>query len=299
MNKIPFLHYKKTKKDLINSYFIALIPLLIFGIYKNGILLYQNDLINFSKIFIPIYFYIISIIISIFISFIYKENIKENILISLLLSASISINTSMLIYPILLFIGLFISKYIYKRFKITFNTSSFTRLLLILSLLINSYSYLNIGEKLDKFNYNLLDIFIGHGIGGIATTSALILIFSLIVLALNKFYKKIIPIIASLTYILIIFIYIILFNNYDYLDLLLNGTVYFSFIFIAPDLYITPVSTKGMIIYALIIGILTSIISIIFNIYEAGYVSIFITSLLIPLINKIINKVYIYNAKMN
>ena len=52
MNNSPYIHYKNGKKELINLYFIAIIPLILYGIYKNGILLYINDLINIKEVFI-------------------------------------------------------------------------------------------------------------------------------------------------------------------------------------------------------------------------------------------------------
>ena len=52
-----------------------------------------------------------------------------------------------------------------------------------------------------------------------------------------------------------------------------------------------------MFVYGVIIGILTSIISI-FNIYEASYIAILITSVFVPLINKIVNKRYYKEADM-
>lgn len=295
MVRIPILHSPIDKKDLIKKYYIALIPLILFSIYKNGLLLYNNNLINFSKVIIPIYFYIVSIIVGFIVSKIIQEDYKENILLCLIVSCTISINTNLIIYPIILFVSLFISKVIVTKTKIKFNISSFIRIILILSLLLNAYSYLNIAEKLDKFNYNYFDIFIGLGKGGLATTSSLILIFSLIILSTNRYYKKMIPIASSLTFITINLIYIILTKNYNNLNLILNGMHYFSFIFIAPDLYITPTHKEGMLIYGICIGILSSIINFLGLSYEASIISIFISSLFIPLINKINNKKYLKN----
>jgi len=190
MLKGPFLHFKKDSKSITNSYFIALIPLLIFSFYKNGILLYCHNLIDFKDIFIPIYFYILSIIVGIIIAIIHKESPKEYILSSLIVTSTISLNSNMLIFPILLFVSIFIMKYLSNLKKITFNYISVVRILLILSLLINSYSYLNVLEKIGKFNYDLFDIFLGYNIGGIATTSTFIIIFSFLILLANKFYKK-------------------------------------------------------------------------------------------------------------
>lgn len=290
MNKIPVLHYFKDKKDLIKSYFWALIPLLIFGFYKNGLLLYQNDLINFKSVLEIIYFYLISIGVGFLVSKIMRTSSKEMILASLILVSTISLNTNMLIYPILLFIALVIGEYLKTKF--TFNSLALARLILILALLINSYSYLNIGEKLHKFNYDLFDIFLGFASGGIASTSTLILLFSAIILFSNKYYKKIIPMVSSLTFALGVSLISLITKDYDFFKILLNGTFYFSFIFIAADIYITPSTKKGMVIYASLIGIMSAIISI-FNSYEASFISILVISFLPPLIDKFTNKKYL------
>lgn len=295
MNNIPLLHNHTDKKDLITKYYIALIPLILFSVYKNGVLLYNNELINSIKILIPVYFYVISIIVAIITSKILKEDSKENILISLIITCTISINTNMIIYPILLFISLFISKYILSKNKIKFNLASFSRLILVLGLLLNSYSYLNIAEKLNKFNYDYFDIFIGHGIGGLASTSSLILIISFIILLTDKYYKKTIPIISSLVFITINLFWIFITKDFNYLNIILNGMNYFSFIFIAPDLYFTPNTKEGMFLYSLLIGILTSVISILGLRYEASFISIFISSLCIPIISQLTNQKYLKN----
>ena len=293
MTKGPILHSTNDKQDLIKKYYLALIPLIIFSIYKNGILLYTNDLINISKIFIPIYFYSISILIGFLISKILKDSSKENILICLIISCTISINTNLIIYPILLFVSLFIGKVIIAKSRLKFNLGSFARITLILALLLNSYSYLNIAEKLNKFNYNYFDIFLGLGKGAIGATSILILIISLIILSTSRYYKKLITIVSSLTFIIINLIIILVTKNYNYLSILLNGINYFSFIFLASDLYTSPINKEGKIVYGLLIGLLTSILSYTGLVYEASFISIFFISLFIPLINKICNKKYL------
>jgi len=288
------IHYHKDKKDLIKSYYFALIPVLLFGIYKNGILLYQTELLNLKSIFIPIYFYIISIIIPIIISKITKTNYHENIILSLICVSSISVNTNIYIYPLLLFVLLFILNYLQDKLPNHLNKTAIVRLFLILSLFINSYSYLNIGEKLNKFNYNLFDIFIGHGLGGLANTSTLILLFSFIILSFNRFYKKIIPIMASLTYLVFSSILILITKDYSYLETIMCGYPYFAFIFIAGDIYSSPYDKKGMIIYGIIIGFFTSIFCLFIK-YEGVYISIFLASILIHFINKITLKKYLHN----
>lgn len=293
MTKIPFIHDKKDKKNLVNTYYYALIPLLLFGIYKNGILLYNHELVHLKSIFIPIYFYFISIIIGIFISFIRKEKKLENILLAFIITSTISINMNMLLYPILLFVTIFILKYLKDKFPGTFNISAASRMIVILGLLMGSYSYLNIAEKLDQFNYNLFDIFLGHGVGGIASTSCILVLLAFLILIQNRFYKKMIPIAASCTYILIILIGYFVTQNENYFIFMLNGSVYFSFVFIAADIDTSPNHRKGMILYGILIGLFTSIFMILGLPYEASYLSITLISFFIPFINKLMNRKYL------
>lgn len=284
-----YLHYKKSKEDVIKSYYIALIPLIIFSIYKNGILLYQNSLIHFYKILMPLYFLGISALVALVISKILKISSKELILESLIVGCSISINTNMIIYPILLFVSLFILEYIKKDKKMNINDKALLHLILLLALFINSYSYLNIGEKLGAFSYNLFDIFLGHTSGGIASFSLFFIIISFIILACNPFYKKKVAIFSSISYLVVLLILFLIFQKINYLNLMLSGNAYFSFVFIASDLYISPYSENGMIVYGIIIGAITGLI-VTFLPYESAYIATLMGSIIIPFINHYQNK---------
>ena len=90
MNNIPYVHYSKDKNGLLKTYFIALIPLILFSFYKNGLMLYQNSFISFIDMFIPLYFYLISIGVGFLVSYLNKENKWEYILYSLIIACSIS-----------------------------------------------------------------------------------------------------------------------------------------------------------------------------------------------------------------
>ena len=46
-----YMHAKKEIKENVIIYILALIPLYLYGIYKNGVLLYTKNLINFISIF--------------------------------------------------------------------------------------------------------------------------------------------------------------------------------------------------------------------------------------------------------
>ena len=289
MSNVPYIHVKKDKKSLIKAYYLALIPLMIFGFYKNGILLYQNELISFGDLIIPLYFYFISVIIGFVVAKIYHCSWQEMVLFALILSCSVSINTNMLIYPILLFASLFISKYLSE--KVCFNTLALSRLMLVFALLMQSYSYMNVGEKLGVFNYNLFDVFLGYGISGIASGSLFFLIIGFFFLLFLRFYKKMIPLFASLSYLFVLFLVFFITKQSDYLTFLCNGTVYFGFIFIGAHLYTSPDTKKGMIVYGCAIGLLAGILTLFVPVYEVSYLSIFIVSFFIPLINRVMGPI--------
>lgn len=284
MNNCFYLHYEKDKKSLIYTYFWALIPLILFSFYKNGILLYQNNYISFIDMFLPFYFYLVSMGIGYLVALIKKENKWEFLLYSLIISCTVSINTNMFIYPVLLFVLLFIMSCISE--KKSFNLVSGVRVFLVLALLLQQYSYLNVGEKIGAFNYSLWDTFMGFGISGIGTSSLFLQLICFLILIFNKFYKRSIPIIASCFYFLSFFFLYCITKDVVCLENILSGTVYFAFLFVGADLYATPNTKKGMILYGGVIGFLTFILSLILPIYEAPYIAIFIISFLIPFINR-------------
>ena len=288
MNKLPYLHYGKDKNSLVKAYFIALIPLLLFSFYKNGILLYQNKLISFIDMFIPLYFYIISILVGFLVAHLNKSDKREYVLYALILACTISINTNMLLYPIVLFVSLFIASFLQKKKE--FNFLAFTRILLILALLLNSYSYMNVAEKIEAFNYNYLDIFIGYGVGGIASNSLFFCFIAFLILSFNKFYKKVIPIASSFSAFIVFILLFFITKNEIYLENLLNGSLYFAFVFVGTDLYVSPYTKMGKIIYGLVIGLFTALLSIFVPIYEAPYLVILLVSLFFPIFDKIIPK---------
>lgn len=288
MNKLPYLHYGKDKNSLVKTYFIALIPLLLFSFYKNGILLYQNKLISFIDMFIPLYFYIISILVGFLVAHLNKSDKREYVLYALILACTISINTNMLLYPIVLFVSLFIASFLQKKKE--FNLLAFTRNLLILALLLNSYSYMNVAEKIEAFNYNYLDIFIGYGVGGLASNSLFFCFIAFLILSFNKFYKKVIPIASSFSAFIVFILLFFITKNEIYLENLLNGSLYFAFVFVGTDLYVSPYTKMGKIIYGLVIGLFTTLLSIFVPIYEAPYLVILLVSLFFPIFDKIIPK---------
>lgn len=52
------------------------------------------------------------------------------------------------------------------------------------------------------------------------------------------------------------------------------------------DLYVTPNTKKGMVLYGIMIGLMTFIFNLFLPIYEVPYIVIFLISFLIPFINR-------------
>lgn len=253
------------------KYFYALIPMILFSVYKNGIMLYQKGFINFVEIFKPLLFIITGIIIGGAVNIIYEKIIKKNknnlteilfssfhILYGLIISCLVSINTNYFLFLIISFLILLLSKILKIK---SVNITALTSLLIILiTYLISDFSYLNIYEKETLLNLNATDYLIGRGSGGIATTFIGALILSIIILWNESTYKKEIALYGITTFSLLIFLYTIYKSNIALtFELLFTNGILFSFIFVATDTISSSYTQSGKIIYGIFTGILTFI----------------------------------------
>ena len=60
MNKV-FLHSKNDELKYIQRFYYLLLIFALFGIYKNGIIPYQNNLITLINVFKPLFLVVISV----------------------------------------------------------------------------------------------------------------------------------------------------------------------------------------------------------------------------------------------
>lgn len=278
MNKV-YINTKMTIDKYILRYIYGLIPLILYGIYKNGILLFNLDLINFLDIFKIIYLLIISIIIYIIYCLIFKKKIKINLEILNILIIPLFMPTSinLLIYTTTLFIGLIINHYLSKVLK--YNNTAFMILFILLFLVIfNNYNYLNIAEATKNYSFSSLDLLFGRNTAGIASSSIIIGLLLIIYFSIFTIYKKEITLSSIISFILLIGIL----NNFNIINIL-NGNAILSFILIAPDMLSTPIKRNEKIIFGTIIGL----ISAIFTQYIDNYCGSIIAILLISIIYKL------------
>ena len=275
---------KKTINKLIIENVCLLIPLIIYGIYKNGYLIYQKNLIGILGIFKPLYLVLISIGIKIVIDLILYKKVKlnYNVVYVILIGMIMPYNINILLYLLLFFIFYFLSIYLDKYIKI--NKICLIYLLIIsIHFLLNDFTFLNIMEQKYSFSFEFLDYLFGRNIGSISTTSIILSLLSYIYLVNNYYYKKDIPFIINITYLILSFIYFIFTNNSSFL---LNSELIFASIFIAALPEYSPYRVDYQIIYSIFIGIISFILSIIFNSILAIYIAIFIASILNLLLNR-------------
>ena len=269
---------KYETKELIKLNIYLLLPLIFYSLYKNGYLIYEKGLINFVNIFKPIYLILIGVLIKIIIDLIrYKKiNIDYDIIYVILIAMIMPYNIDYITYTIA-FIILYLLSLILDKY-IKYNKVCLIYLLIILiNFIINKYSFTTPLEDNYSFSFSFLDLLIGRNTGGIASTSILFSLLAYIILITNYYYKKDIPFVINITYLLFMIIYYIITKNTNYL---LNSEMIFGSIFIATLPKYSPYKVKTQIITSIFIGLLTAIISICFNSIISIYISVFIISLI-------------------
>ena len=281
MNRV-YIHSKNTIEKYVLKYIYGLIPLVLYGIYKNGIVLYNANLISFFSIFKVLYLIFISLIIYIIFSIIIKRKLKLNLelLSMLIIPLFMSQSINLLIYAISLLVLLFVDYYLSKIIK--YNNMSFIILSIILILMIfNKYNYLNPIEQTNNYLYTFIDLLFGRNPGGISTSSIIIGLILIVYFSVFTLYKK--NIVLSSIIVFLIFTFIL--NDFN-INSLLNSNAILSFILIAPELKNTPVSIKGTIIYGSLIGIISGLLCQYVSFYVGSFLAIFIISLIYGILHK-------------
>ena len=282
----PYIKTKNSISKLINTYYLAIIPLIIYGIYKNGYLLYKEKYISFIGIFKPLLICIVAIICGFIVEVIEKKLIKRqrvdvlnsfNILNGLIFALLVPINVNIFIYFLIVIIGLVVVKIITKY--INFNEISFIYLAIIvifglynLDLLSNSY------EANNEIVWSFMDYLFGRGVGALCCTNNILILLSYFILRTNIAYKKDIPIIILSTITIIISIYGLIFSFNGLIPILFSGFNVFGSVFVATSFLSSSYTKKGKGVYSILIGIVTSILIIVFKCYYAIFISILLVS---------------------
>ena len=277
-----FVREETNIKKIISYLYISIIPLLIFGFYKNGIK-------SFDGIYIlhPLILDLVGFASGALVSIILE---KKKPLTSFypfygLLSASLVFpNTSIIVFGLICFISLFIYKKINKN-----NVNIVCVIALIVILISNFYetSYLNLVIN-SNTNLDGLDYLLGKGSAGLNASCTLLSLASYLYLSTKAFYKREIPLYSFLTYSILMVIYLSFIGDINslFVRLLSNGTI-FSLVFVSTMGTTSSYTKRGRICYALILGILMFILS--FSFPSLAVISaIFLVSIMHKYIDKLL-----------
>lgn len=277
-----FVREETNIKKIISYLYISIIPLLIFGFYKNGIKSYDGiyilhplilDLVGFAS------GALVSIILE------KKKPLTSFYPFYGLLSASLVFpNTSIIVFGLICFISLFIYKKINKN-----NVNIVCVIALIVILISNFYetSYLNLVVN-SNTNLDGLDYLLGKGSAGLNASCTLLSLASYLYLSTKDFYKKEIPLYSFLIYSILMVIYLSFIGDINslFVRLLSNGTI-FSLVFVSTMGTTSSYTKRGRIYYALILGILMFALS--FGFPSLSVISaIFLVSIMHKYIDKLL-----------
>lgn len=291
---MPFIKSKNTTTKMMMNVIIALIPIMLFSIYKNGYIPYKNDLITFGQMFYPLLIVLIATLSTFFFETLYQvlfnkeKKLKEIIgssyafMPGIFLGMILPINTPISIVILGGFVSSIIAKMLFGGFgNNIFNPALVGRLFIIscyAMVITNNGGYLNKYELdtissatplsnasivADVSSYealvepygSLTDFFVGTIPGTIGETSALLCLVAFIYLALTKTIKWIIPVL----YISTVFVMSLIIGGSLWFALfsILSGGLMFGAVFMATDPVTSPVTKRGQILFGLMLGLLT------------------------------------------
>ena len=276
-----------------------LLPLIIYGFYKNGIYLYQHGYTNIIGMFKPLVLVFGSIIIGILINLVYEYIIKKNktdlistifssfhVEYSIILACLMPISINLLVYFSVISVLLFISKFLNNRVNIM--CICFI-VIYILSTIFFDFNYANSYELDKKFSLDFMDYLIGKGIGGFATTHIILLIIAFFGLHFTNNSKTAITLSSVITLIIFFAVYAIV-KDTSFLPLIFNNNLLFAFTYVVTDSVTSCYTLNGKIVFGIISALLTGIIYI-FNPILAPFIAILIVSLFNNLLDRKVNAI--------
>ena len=280
-----YLKSKNNENKILLKYILLLIPFLIYGFYKNGILLYKGEYVNIFYMFKPVILTIISILISyLFTKYKKEEFISYRLYLNILSSLIVLPNTNIFIYLIILFLVNIL--YTFKKVNISLIT---VLLLIIVSMIFSKYLFLNVYEESVNHSYSITNYLFGNGSGGISNTLFIYSILVFIYLICDFSYKKHIVLTSLTVYYILLALSFVILKKFDY-NIALNNNLIFAFIFLNTISIFSPYTKGGCYLYGFILGLFSFIFSFI-DINIGVYLVSLILSFVFPYFDKFILKI--------
>lgn len=289
------------KKRSLNTrlylmYSIALLPLVFFGLYKNGFGLYRKGFVDFIGSLQPFVILFLSILGSILGGFLRElhrgskndisiiDKLKCDIIEAVLIVAIIPIYSNPWIVLAATFVSsLFLAKSSWNRVAIMYLAIEGANVLLGLN------DFNNVYEASTILNYNGFDLFFGSGAGGMFSTNIFLIILALIFLSFNKLYKKEMVLSSLLIFTILGVVPHMLMGQYaEIFPYVFGYNILFILVFIAPNLYSSSYTVKGQIVSGVIIGLLTYILS-----FWTPYTSAILAVLFVSITKDILDRIFV------
>ncbi len=290
---------KKNKIFNINLlYILSLIPVVIYGFWKNGYLMYKHDYMTLFKstqyLVIPVVIIVLSYVFEIYYYLgIKKEDNLDHAYNTIVPYANVlcylvcgPMDKLYITIPIIIVLDIILKL---TDEQINVNQVALFKVLLFVALTImGSYNNANLYERSLSISFESVEYFMGRGIGEIGTTSALFVLIGFIILLFNKYYKKDIAISSLLSYILVsLIVYFV--GGVKLSNILLHtfsSGFLFASLFVATFSNCTPVVKGGRILYGICVGMLSAILVNILHFYVGIYILILVLGIATPLFNK-------------
>ncbi len=322
----PFLKSKNKTSKMMLHLFIALLPIIIFSFYKNGIIPYQKGLTDIKGLLLPLMVIILPTLTSFLTEILYATIFLKNdgldyvknsfsIFPGLFFGLIMPLNTPFSMLILGAFIATFIGKIIFGGFgNNVFNPALIGRLFIITaySVTLGGHIYHNAYEldtiasstplsnagvisgigsyqTLVKPYGNLMNFFIGTIPGAVGETSALLCLVAFLYLTITKTIKWRIPVFYISTVFIMSFI-IGAFNDLERtysLFQILSGGLMFGAVFMATDPVTSPTTFIGQVLYGISLGILTVVFRNLTSYPEGVLTSILTMNMLVFIIDSI------------
>lgn len=299
---------------------IALIPIVLFALYKNVFLVYIEHKFSLLEVMHPVFIILVSVIVALITERIYtlvdnyrngfkKTNCFYPIITGLYIAMILPVMTPLYVVALASFIGIFLGKMLYGGFgKNLFNPTAIGYLFILIlftTTLSNYNNYFNLIEKtkyvtyplnhLTTFNYqklvtpygSLINFLFGMVPGQMGTTNAFLMLLSFLFLSFFKVIKWKI----SLTYILTVFIMTFIIGINHGVDIwfpifnILSGSLLFVAIFMN-DPVTTSTTNIGQILNGILLGIITVMVRFLSGNPERILIAVILTNLFVPYLDK-------------
>ena len=273
-----YIFSKEDNKEKL--FYLAVVPLILYGIYKNGLLLLSNNYITKMVLIKTIIYLFVPFIIGYILSLIFKRKQDELLRFGILAGLTMPYNFNMSAYFSIVIGVMFLVMYVPNKVKIN-EIALLITFIIILNRIFNNSVLFNPMEITNIYRFSLLDLFFGRGVSFIYTSSIFWLLVSYVILTFIKTYKKNIFIYEITTYLLCFVIYLVYKQNFNETAItFLNGITFFSFIFLSPINESSPSIKIEMIVYGIFTALLTFILVFIFNIFTGAIISVLFSSII-------------------